>query len=212
MFGRVLCSGARVRCARILRPSCPDADTASGHVTFRNHVCEALLGYGTDSNRFHTHAPSRNSGDKPLQPDEEGDAEGPKSGKLDPTKWENIVTGYVHGHTPKAADNANRTLTADGTEQDDGRDYDLEKLLANISVLKSAERIQEEAGGAERPRRTSAMTIAELVEFLRGENAQDICVINVPPERQYVQYFVTCSGKGPRHISKIAHSLVDEVS
>ncbi|KAL5510418.1 hypothetical protein EMCRGX_G005958 [Ephydatia muelleri] len=51
------------------------------------------------------------------------------------------------------------------------------------------------------------MSIGELVEFLRSENAQEICVVNVPPE----MHSVTCSGKGLRHISKIAHSLVDEM-
>ena len=87
--------------------------------------------------------------------------------------------------------------------------YDLKKLLENISVLKSAEADKEGDGkSTEKPRRTTPMSIGELVEFLRSENAQEICVVNVPPE----MHSVTCSGKGLRHISKIAHSLVDEVS
>ena len=51
----------------------------------------------------------------------------------------------------------------------------------------------------------------ELVEFLRRENARDICVIKVPPEREYVDYFVVCGGLGTRHIRTMADNLAAEV-
>ncbi len=39
--------------------------------------------------------------------------------------------------------------------------------------------------------RSSPMSIEELVDFLLGER---VAVIRVPPEREYVNYFVTCMG------------------
>ena len=62
-----------------------------------------------------------------------------------------------------------------------------------------------------RVQRSSPMEIGELVDFLRGENAQDVCVIRVAPEREYVSYFITCSGMGTRHIRAMAENLVAEV-
>ena len=62
-----------------------------------------------------------------------------------------------------------------------------------------------------RERRSSLMDIEELVEYLREENALDICVISVPPSLDYVDYFVVCSGYGVRHLRKMADGLVAEV-
>ncbi|XP_033629446.1 uncharacterized protein LOC117291705 [Asterias rubens] len=42
--------------------------------------------------------------------------------------------------------------------------------------------------------------IDELVQILREENAQDICVIKVPPEKNYVDYFVVVTGRSSRHL------------
>ena len=64
---------------------------------------------------------------------------------------------------------------------------------------------------SERVQKSTPMTISELVEFLREENAKDICVIRVPPEQEYVNYLVTCAGTGTRHIGRIADSLAWEV-
>ena len=55
------------------------------------------------------------------------------------------------------------------------------------------------------------MDIDELVEYLREENALDICVISVPSSLDYVDYFVVCSGYGARHLRKMADGLVAEV-
>lgn len=175
-------------------------------MTPQTHVCDAHV--RTDR-RLHTQALACNSGgDKPRDHDEEADAQKSNAATLDPEQWKKIASTYLHKEGIKAGTVA---PTAHGDESQKRQDYDLGKLLENISVLKSTEPVQDEAGkAAEKPRRTAAMTIGEVVDFLRSENAQEICVINVPPEKQYVQYFVTCSGKGLRHISKIAHSLVDE--
>ena len=59
--------------------------------------------------------------------------------------------------------------------------------------------------------RSAPMDIEELVEFLRDENASDICVIRVPPHLDYVDYFVVCSGFGARHLRRMADGLVAEV-
>ena len=59
--------------------------------------------------------------------------------------------------------------------------------------------------------RNTPMDIEELVEFLRDENARDICVIRVPPQLDYVDYFVVCSGFGGRHLRRMADGLVAEV-
>ncbi len=59
--------------------------------------------------------------------------------------------------------------------------------------------------------RSAPMDIEELVQFLRDENASDICVIRVPPHLDYVDYFVVCSGFGGRHLRRMADGLVAEV-
>ncbi|KAL2083834.1 hypothetical protein ACEWY4_019352 [Coilia grayii] len=43
-----------------------------------------------------------------------------------------------------------------------------------------------------------------LVALLRQENAQDICVIRVPPELKYTQYFIVASGASTRHLRAMA--------
>lgn len=85
------------------------------------------------------------------------------------------------------------------------KEHDLHTLLHNIqkSHAKQEERVAE--------KRTSAMSIEELVHFLREQNARDVCVIELPPELGYVQYFVVCSGMGSRHIGRMADNLQAEV-
>ena len=59
--------------------------------------------------------------------------------------------------------------------------------------------------------RSALMDIEELVQFLRDENASDICVIRVPPHLDYVDFFVVCSGFGGRHLQRMAGGLAAEV-
>ncbi|XP_063956055.1 uncharacterized protein LOC129259541 [Lytechinus pictus] len=47
-------------------------------------------------------------------------------------------------------------------------------------------------------------SIDDLVSVLREENAQDICVINIPKEKQYVDYFVVVTGRSLRHLKAMA--------
>nr|XP_019583227.1 PREDICTED: mitochondrial assembly of ribosomal large subunit protein 1 [Rhinolophus sinicus] len=47
-----------------------------------------------------------------------------------------------------------------------------------------------------------------LVSLLRQENARDICVIKVPPEMKYTDYFVIGSGTSTRHLHAMADYIV----
>lgn len=50
-----------------------------------------------------------------------------------------------------------------------------------------------------------------LVSLLRQENARDICVIKVPPEMKYADYFVIASGTSTRHLHAVVHYIVKTV-
>ena len=95
--------------------------------------------------------------------------------------------------------------------------YSLEELLDRIAKaqLQTDEHMVETQFISEKKRpkirRKTLMTIDELVNFLREENAHDMCVLKIPPEREYVDYFVVCGGLGTRHIRMMADNLVAEV-
>ncbi len=96
------------------------------------------------------------------------------------------------------------------------RDQELEGLLRNIEIAKTAQTLQDSIPVKRKPsrvgtRRSSPMTIEELVAFLHEERAVGVCVIRLPSEMDYVNYFVTCSGMGARHIRRIADNLAAEV-
>ncbi|KAK1334839.1 hypothetical protein QTO34_004409 [Cnephaeus nilssonii] len=54
----------------------------------------------------------------------------------------------------------------------------------------------------------SKFDIDMLVSLLRQENARDICVIQVPPELKYTDYFVIGSGTSTRHLHAMAYYIV----
>ncbi|XP_005360904.1 mitochondrial assembly of ribosomal large subunit protein 1 [Microtus ochrogaster] len=54
----------------------------------------------------------------------------------------------------------------------------------------------------------SKFDIDMLVSLLRQENARDICVIKVPPEMKYADYFVIGSGTSSRHLHAMAYYIV----
>ncbi|XP_066209818.1 mitochondrial assembly of ribosomal large subunit protein 1 [Saccopteryx leptura] len=72
----------------------------------------------------------------------------------------------------------------------------------------------EGAAGAGRPESRAAdhtapkFDIDMLVSLLRQENARDICVIKVPPEMKYTDYFVIGGGTSTRHLHAMAHYIV----
>ncbi|XP_041102255.1 mitochondrial assembly of ribosomal large subunit protein 1 isoform X2 [Polyodon spathula] len=59
-----------------------------------------------------------------------------------------------------------------------------------------------------RPNSSPVFNIDILVTLLRQENAKDICVIKVPEEMKYTDYFVVVSGSSARHLSAMAHYAV----
>ena len=63
-------------------------------------------------------------------------------------------------------------------------------LLTDVSFV---------AGGV-----TGVFDVEEVVDLLRDEKAQDICVIYVPPELKYVNYLVIVTGRSTRHIQAMA--------
>ena len=95
--------------------------------------------------------------------------------------------------------------------------YSIDELLdfiAKAQLQKNEQVVQPQVKSEKRKlkvRRLNLLTIDELVEFLRDENARDICVIKIPAEQEYVDYFVVCGGMGTRHIRMIADNLVAEV-
>ncbi|XP_042744459.1 mitochondrial assembly of ribosomal large subunit protein 1 [Lagopus leucura] len=47
-----------------------------------------------------------------------------------------------------------------------------------------------------------------VVNLLRQENAKDICVIQIPPEIKYCNYFIVVSGSSTRHLHAMAHYML----
>ncbi|KFV82118.1 Mitochondrial assembly of ribosomal large subunit protein 1, partial [Struthio camelus australis] len=57
----------------------------------------------------------------------------------------------------------------------------------------------------------SKFNIDFVVALLRQENAKDICVIQVPPEIKYCNYFIIVSGSSTRHLHAMAHYILKMV-
>uniref|UniRef100_UPI0037E916EE mitochondrial assembly of ribosomal large subunit protein 1 n=1 Tax=Semicossyphus pulcher TaxID=241346 RepID=UPI0037E916EE len=55
-----------------------------------------------------------------------------------------------------------------------------------------------------RQRSPETFTLDVLVSLLRQENAADICVIKVPEQIKYAEYFIVASGLSPRHLRAMA--------
>lgn len=51
-----------------------------------------------------------------------------------------------------------------------------------------------------------------LVALLRQENANEICVIKLPTEIKYADYFIVVSGTSARHLQAMAQYAVKVVS
>ncbi|XP_074756516.1 mitochondrial assembly of ribosomal large subunit protein 1 [Athene noctua] len=66
----------------------------------------------------------------------------------------------------------------------------------------AAERLQ--AAGTVLPK----FNIDFVVALLRQENAKDICVIQLPPEIKYCNYFIIVSGYSTRHLHAMAHYML----
>ncbi|XP_077159389.1 mitochondrial assembly of ribosomal large subunit protein 1 [Paroedura picta] len=65
-----------------------------------------------------------------------------------------------------------------------------------------------DAGGDSSDYASSTFSIDHMVLLLRQENAKDICVIQLPPDLRYSDYFIIVSGSSTRHLHAMAHYLV----
>ena len=144
---------------------------------------------------------------------------------LNPNEWQDIVRSYSHPMNPPIS--SSMTSETSGTsslsqpeesmhgDSKTEEDYSLEKLLRNVQKARLRENREQDKTvtvKSTKVQRSTSMSISELVKFLQEENAKEICVIRVPPEREYVNYLVTCAGTGTRHIGRMADSLAWEVS
>ncbi|XP_012628769.2 mitochondrial assembly of ribosomal large subunit protein 1 [Microcebus murinus] len=86
-----------------------------------------------------------------------------------------------------------------------------------VRGLHSGPRLEEQAEGTAgegRPQLSAKdhvgpkFDIDMMVLLLRQENARDICVIKVPPEMKYTDYFVIGSGTSTRHLHAMAYYIV----
>ncbi|XP_074840738.1 mitochondrial assembly of ribosomal large subunit protein 1 [Carettochelys insculpta] len=68
-------------------------------------------------------------------------------------------------------------------------------------------------GAPEQERRAPGHAVSKfnidfIVALLRQENAGNICVIQLPPEMRYSDYFIIASGSSPRHLHAMAHYVL----
>ncbi|XP_034985408.2 mitochondrial assembly of ribosomal large subunit protein 1 [Zootoca vivipara] len=101
-----------------------------------------------------------------------------------------------------------RRFSAAGSSQ--LRDAEVEQSLQEDWAAGQEQRIRSGAGEAAgaSDHVSSVFSIDHMVSLLRQENAKDICVIELPPELKYSNYFIIVSGSSPRHLHAMAHYLV----
>ncbi|XP_019949069.1 mitochondrial assembly of ribosomal large subunit protein 1 [Paralichthys olivaceus] len=68
----------------------------------------------------------------------------------------------------------------------------------------SLEESHESHGDSRAPGPSDTFTLDVLVSLLRQENAADICVIKVPDQIKYAEYFIVVSGTSQRHLRAMA--------
>ncbi|XP_028720006.1 mitochondrial assembly of ribosomal large subunit protein 1 [Peromyscus leucopus] len=128
--------------------------------------------------------------------------------RLWPLLWRGVVSqraGPAVSSAPRLPRLAERWLSA-------GPTTGLPRRLAR--GLHRGPRPEERSDGEAGPQPGAAdhigakFDIDMLVSLLRQENARDICVIKVPPEMRYTDYFVICSGTSSRHLHAMAYYIV----
>ncbi|KAM6453392.1 mitochondrial assembly of ribosomal large subunit protein 1 isoform 2-T2 [Liasis olivaceus] len=78
---------------------------------------------------------------------------------------------------------------------------------AELQNLQEADRDGQEWSTSPDPV-PSVFSIDDVVSLVRQENAKDICVIKLPPEIKYSDYFIIASGSSARHLHAMAQYLV----
>ncbi|XP_042345644.1 mitochondrial assembly of ribosomal large subunit protein 1 [Plectropomus leopardus] len=74
----------------------------------------------------------------------------------------------------------------------------------STGVSEEKSREMDSDTSARRQRSPETFTLDVLVSLLRQENAVDICVIKVPDQIKYTEYFIVASGVSPRHLRAMA--------
>nr|XP_032817054.1 mitochondrial assembly of ribosomal large subunit protein 1 [Petromyzon marinus] len=93
----------------------------------------------------------------------------------------------------------------DPTATESGEDMDEQQQQQHLSEMKAMLDPRAHVAGD-----IVGMPLDVLVAALHQENGRDLCVINVPPELNYVDYFVVVTGSSTRHLRAMAeytHSL-----
>ncbi|XP_070569627.1 uncharacterized protein [Ptychodera flava] len=83
-----------------------------------------------------------------------------------------------------------------------------EKAVNNLSVTEKEASWTLESIAKDDKTIGGVFKIDELVEVLKEENAKDICVIKVPKEKQYVDYFVIVSCRSTRHMQAMTQYII----
>lgn len=84
-------------------------------------------------------------------------------------------------------------------------DLDTKRCYSDMcSESRKSQKSEEESHHKDRERPSETFTLDVLVSLLRQENAVDICVINVPDQIKYAEYFIIVSGVSQRHLRAMA--------
>ena len=120
--------------------------------------------------------------------------------------------GNVHQKLHYTTYNEKNTIS----EEKESSSLDLNPGLSNISeeTSASASGVKVHSGFAEYTLNDDGyLDIKDLVDFLKKENAIDICVIRTSEDkRNYVDYLVVVSGVSSRHLRAMAKNLEQLVS
>ncbi|TKS81971.1 Mitochondrial assembly of ribosomal large subunit protein 1 [Collichthys lucidus] len=86
------------------------------------------------------------------------------------------------------------------------RHLDTNRLYSDLcdDSKSSAGLIQEDSHEMQSQRSSETFSLDVLVSLLRQENAVDICVIKVPEQIKYTEYFIVVSGVSVRHLRAMA--------
>ncbi|XP_022104590.1 uncharacterized protein LOC110986739 [Acanthaster planci] len=112
----------------------------------------------------------------------------------------------------------NESLTNQLEKSSEGADKDANEGIVSTTTEHESQTELNLKGGVElspveasrnasKRKASYVFSVDEIVGVLREENAQDICVIRVPPEKNYVDYFVVVTGRSARHLSAMTQHI-----
>ncbi|XP_053122130.1 mitochondrial assembly of ribosomal large subunit protein 1 [Hemicordylus capensis] len=124
------------------------------------------------------------------------------------TKWVRGPRAPVHLATPIASPAGPSWVSSLGLRRASGvGSSELWDATEEVAEVEREEVHQPEQRSRE-GLASSTFNLDYVVSLLRQENAKDICVIQLPPEMRYSNYFVIVSGSSTRHLHAMVHYLV----